>query len=110
MAVPAGPRTGIARPPNLQGHASLQIPGAGIARPSSLISPAQDIQFALVRPIFGFGDQSRAHRILDHVIPLRVVTLAIAQLPVPTVPLPERLVRTMRPVTRGIPFPEANPR
>ena len=49
--------------------------------------PLQDVHFALVGPVVRIGNQSVAHGIITHIIPLCAIAIAFAQLGIPAVDL-----------------------
>ena len=71
--------------------------------------PAQLVQLALERPIIQRIRQTGAQGILDHVIPFLVLALMAAQLRIPEMPLPYRVLVRPGPVLGGTRFPETHP-
>src|SRR4051794_36339374 len=81
-----GARPGDTAPPRRQnGDAQKHVPPSGS---ETSTSPSQFVQLALIRPILHLSDVAMADRIMTHVLPLIVVTLARAQLAIPMFTLP----------------------
>jgi hypothetical protein len=71
--------------------------------------PRQDIQLALIRPVFGTLDQSVLDRIFPQVQPLLVIAFTSAELAIKKVLLPDRFFIWVRPVARCVGSPELYP-
>jgi hypothetical protein len=87
--------------------------GTRITRPSEIISgrfmPDECVQFTLKWPVLRLSDESILDWILPEIKPLLMITLAVAQLAVKEILLPDWLFCRMRPATGRIGTPELNP-
>jgi hypothetical protein len=72
-------------------------------------SPGQDIQFSLKQPVIRVPRQTCANRIVEDVLPFRIIILRTPQLRVPEIALPNRLFMCTWPISGGNTFPEADP-
>lgn len=81
---------------------------AGYAAQRSRL-PFQDVQLTLIWPILRAVDQTRTHWILQDILPFLLIALAPAELCVPEMTLPDRRIIHLRPMSRGVGFPEVHP-
>jgi hypothetical protein len=72
-------------------------------------SPRQEIQFSLKRPLIHMPRQTCANRIVEDVMPFRIIILRTPQLRVPEIALPDRLLMRTRPISGCNAFPVADP-
>ena len=75
----------------------------------SCIMPRQYIEFTLIRPVFRPFHQTILDWIFPEIKPLLMITLAVPQLPVKKIALPNRLFRWMRPAAGCLRTPKTNP-
>ena len=71
--------------------------------------PGESVHLALERPIIGTLHQSMAHRVASHVQPFHIVAIAVPQLMVPKVPLPDQFIFMVRPSSGHMSFPFSYP-
>jgi hypothetical protein len=71
--------------------------------------PLENVQFALIWPVFPTRHQTRLDRIFHNIQSLLVITFTTAKLPVKKILLPNGLVTGARPTARCLSTPEFHP-
>jgi len=94
-------RTGPSAPNQLR-----VMEGAG---PSAPPSPSENIFFALKRPRGFIVNQSAAYWIEANVLPFCLIAVLVPQLGIPEVALPQGMLASAGPVSRGVRLPIDNP-
>jgi hypothetical protein len=83
----------------------------GVARlrpPLKLVVPVENIEFALIEPVFCALDMAVTHWVVLHIFPFFGVRFSAPQLPVPEISLPKRQLISM-PCSRDVIFPKSDP-
>ena len=82
---------------------------AELRPPFNLIVTVENIEFALVRPVFSASDIAVSNRIIHYIIPFLRVRFSAPQLPVSEISLPKRQLISMWPCSRDVIFPKSDP-